>query len=101
MLAHEGTDALPALDVSLLGQVRQRAPHRDAGHPELVAQRLLGGQRVAGGEDAAVDLVVQHQEELPVQRHPGGVDTVRLSTGLDSMLPHHLSCAVGSLVICI
>ena len=71
MLAHKRTDAVPALDVALFGQVRQRPADRDAGNPELVAQRLLGGQRLAGGDDTAVDLVVKHQEQLPMQGHPG------------------------------
>ena len=49
------------------GQRRQRPAHRDPRNPELLTQRLLGGQNVAGRNDAAVDLIVQHQKELPVQ----------------------------------
>src|SRR6202020_208130 len=37
----------------------------------LIAQRLLGGQCVTGSDNTTVDLVVQHQIELAVQRHSG------------------------------
>ena len=67
----ERPDALPTFDVALLGQIGQRSPHGDPGHPELVAQRLLSRQRVTGSDSAAGNLVVQHQEELAMQRHPG------------------------------
>src|ERR1700761_9272024 len=85
MLAHKGTDAVATLDIAVLGQVRQRPADRDARDPELVAQRLLGGQRVAGRQHPAVDLVVQHQVELAVQRNPG---RGRYRPGLAAGLAH-------------
>src|SRR6202000_446876 len=69
-LPDEGSDALPALDVALLGQIGKCPSHGDAGHPELIAKRLLGRQRVAGSDSAPGYLVMQHQEELAMQRHP-------------------------------
>ncbi|CAG7457476.1 hypothetical protein PICSAR35_03396 [Mycobacterium avium subsp. paratuberculosis] len=89
MLAYKGTHALPALDVALRGQVRQRPSHRDARDPELIAQRLLGGQRLTRGDDAAVDFVVQHQKQLAVQRHTGGR---RHRAGLVAALLHDAQC---------
>ena len=59
---------------------------------------------LAGHEDAAVDLIVQHQEKLPVQRHSG---ISRYRCGLTAGLLHaghvstSLSCAICSIVICI
>jgi hypothetical protein len=70
-LPDERSDALPTFDVTLLGEVRQRPAHRNARHPELIAEGLLGGQRIAGSDSAAGDLVVQHQEKLTMQRHAG------------------------------
>ena len=70
-LADKGTDALPAFDQARVGQVAQGSTHGDARDAELVAQRLFGRQRVAGRECTPGDLVVQHQEQLSVQRHPG------------------------------
>src|SRR5271155_5153097 len=62
---------MPTFDVALLGEIGQRSSHGDTGHPELIAERLLGRQRVTGSDSAAGNLVVQHQEELAMQRHPG------------------------------
>ncbi len=70
-LTHERSDTLASFDVALLGEVGQCPTHRNAGHPELVAKGLLGGQRIAGSDRAAGDLVVQHQEQLTMQRHSG------------------------------
>ncbi len=84
MFADKGTDALAALDVALLGEVGQRPVHRDAGYAELITQRLLGGQRITRSEHAARDLLVQDQEELPMQRHPRGGNR----SGLLTSSPH-------------
>jgi hypothetical protein len=57
---------MSAFDQTRLGEVRQGPTHRDPRDAELVAQRLLGGQRLPRPDGAASDLVVQHQVELPM-----------------------------------
>ena len=37
------TDALPAFDAALFGEIGQGPAHRNAGHSELVTESLLGG----------------------------------------------------------
>ena len=70
-MAHKRSDTLPTGDVALGRQVGQRPAHRDPRNPELLTQLLLGGKRLARGDRSTRDLVVQHQEQLPVQRHAG------------------------------
>ena len=69
VFANERSDALPACDVALIGQVGQCPPDGDAGDAELIAQLLFSGQGVPRRDGPAGDLVVQHQEQLPMQRH--------------------------------
>jgi len=71
LVADEGPDALPSFDQAGVGKVGQRPSHGDPRDTELVAQRLFGRQRITGRQCAPGDLVVQHQEQLSVQRHPG------------------------------
>ena len=61
--------ALPACDVALIGQVGQRPPDGDARDAELIAQLLFSGQGVPRRDGPASDLVMQHQKQLPMQRH--------------------------------
>jgi hypothetical protein len=58
VFANEGSDALPTGDVALIGKIRQRTPHSDAGDTELFAQLMFGGQRVTRRDGATLDLVV-------------------------------------------
>ena len=66
---------MATLDEPGLCQVGECSTHRDAGDPELIAQRLLRGQCVARGECAAGDLVMEDQEQLAVKCHArSGID---------------------------
>jgi hypothetical protein len=55
-----------AFDETGAREIGERAPHGDAGNAELVAQRLLGGERITLIQCAADDLVVKDEVQLTV-----------------------------------